>query len=99
MRPPTRGRRCHREDHQRAVGHHRAAPRPLLLGIGEPENIGVKSWEVIAKIAKPVANAPVYVVGEAYSDAQGWVEGALRSAEIVLTRHLGLKPVKTTTAS
>jgi monoamine oxidase len=58
-------------------------------------NIGVKSWEVIAKIAKPVAKAPVYVVGEAYSDAQGWVEGALRSAEIVLTTHLGLPPVKT----
>lgn len=60
-------------------------------------NIGVRSWEVIPKIAKPVASAPVYVVGEAYSDAQGWVEGALRSAEIVLTGHLGLPRVKTGT--
>lgn len=59
-------------------------------------NIGVKSWEVIPKIAKPVASVPVYVVGEAYSDAQGWVEGALRSAEIVLTTHLGLPPVNPT---
>jgi monoamine oxidase len=57
-------------------------------------NIGVKSWEVIPRMAKPVASSPVYVVGEAYSDAQGWVEGALRSAEIVLTKHLGLPPVK-----
>src|SRR4029077_16914838 len=60
-------------------------------------NIGVKSWEVIPKIAKPVASAPVYVVGEAYSDAQGWVEGALRSAAIVLHKHHVLPPFKTTT--
>ena len=52
--------------------------------------IGVKSWEVIPKMAHPVAGAPVYVCGEAYSDAQGWVEGALRTAELVLTGHLGL---------
>lgn len=56
-------------------------------------NIGVKSWEVMPKIAKPVASAPVYVVGEAYSDAQGWVEGALRMSELVLTTHLGLSPI------
>jgi monoamine oxidase len=60
-------------------------------------NIGVKSWEVMAKIAQPVAGAPVYVIGESYTDAQGWVEGALRSAEIVLTDHLGLPKVKPTT--
>lgn len=53
-------------------------------------NIGVKSWRVMPKIAHPVATAPVYVCGEAYSDAQGWVEGALRTAELVLTKHLKL---------
>lgn len=56
-------------------------------------NIGVKSWEVIPQMVKPVAGAPVYVCGEAYSDAQGWVEGALRTAEILLTEHLQLPPV------
>ena len=62
-------------------------------------NIGVKSWEVIDRMAQPVEGAPVYVVGEAYSDAQGWVEGALRSAEIVLTTRLGLPPVRPTTGT
>jgi hypothetical protein len=32
----------------------------------------------------------VYVLGEAYSGAQGWVEGALTTAELVLTDHLGI---------
>ncbi|HAL28340.1 MAG TPA: amine oxidase [Chloroflexi bacterium] len=53
-------------------------------------NIGVKSWRVIPKMAHPVSTIPAYVCGEAYSDTQGWVEGALRTAEIVLTKHLGL---------
>jgi monoamine oxidase len=53
-------------------------------------NIGVKSWRVIPKMVHPVAGMPVYVCGEAYSDAQGWVEGALRTAEIALTKHFGL---------
>jgi monoamine oxidase len=53
-------------------------------------NIGVRSWTVIPKMLHPVADAPVFVCGEAYSDAQGWVEGALRTAELVLTKHLGL---------
>jgi monoamine oxidase len=56
-------------------------------------NIGVRSWRVIPKMAHPVPSVPVHVCGEAYSDSQGWVEGALRSAEIVLTKHLGLAKI------
>ncbi len=56
-------------------------------------NVGVKSWRVIPKMANPVPPLPVYVCGEAYSDSQGWVEGALRTAEIVLTKHLGLPQI------
>lgn len=55
-------------------------------------NIGVRSWEVIPRMVQPVPGAPVYVCGEAYSGAQGWVEGALQTAEAVLTEHLGLGP-------
>lgn len=62
-------------------------------------NVGVRSWQVIPKMAHPVAKAPVYVCGEAYSDAQGWVEGALRTAEIVLTKHLGLRKIPLPKAS
>lgn len=56
-------------------------------------NQAVRSWEVIPRMAHPVTDVPMYVCGEAYSDAQGWVEGALQTAEMVLTRHLGLAPV------
>ena len=53
-------------------------------------NIGVKSWEVIPAISRPRADLEVYICGEAYSDGQGWVEGALQTAEIVLQKHFGL---------
>ena len=29
---------------------------------------------------------PLYICGEAYSDAQGWVEGALQTADMMLEK-------------
>jgi monoamine oxidase len=52
-------------------------------------NIGVKSWEVKHDIIQPLAGKPLFICGEAYSDAQGWVEGALQTADYVLEK-LGL---------
>ncbi|RDU98013.1 flavin monoamine oxidase family protein [Trinickia dinghuensis] len=52
-------------------------------------NIGVKSWEVKQKITQPMSGKPLFICGEAYSDAQGWVEGALQTADLVL-RKFGL---------
>ncbi|HEX2091785.1 MAG TPA: FAD-dependent oxidoreductase [Longimicrobiaceae bacterium] len=49
-------------------------------------NIGVKSWDVIKRIVQPQPGVPVYVCGEAYSDAQGWVEGALQTADLMLRK-------------
>lgn len=49
-------------------------------------NIGVKSWEVKDKITKPLDDSALYICGEAYSDAQGWVEGALQTADIMLSK-------------
>lgn len=49
-------------------------------------NIGVKSWEVKERIIKPLDVCPLYICGEAYSDAQGWVEGALQTADMMLAR-------------
>lgn len=49
-------------------------------------NIGVKSWEVRNEIVQPEEELALYVCGEAYSDAQGWVEGALQTADLVLQR-------------
>lgn len=51
-------------------------------------NIGVKSWEVKAQITQPVNGVQLYICGEAYSDAQGWVEGALQTADIMLRKLL-----------
>ncbi len=51
-------------------------------------NIGVKSWEVRDKIVHPIADREMYICGEAYSDAQGWVEGALQTADIMLKNLL-----------
>ena len=52
-------------------------------------NIGVKSDEVKHQIVQPSAERPLYICGEAYSDAQGWVEGALQTADLTLEK-LGL---------
>lgn len=49
-------------------------------------NIGVKSWEVKQQIVKPLTDRALYICGEAYSDAQGWVEGALQTAEMMLEK-------------
>ncbi|NEP58334.1 MAG: FAD-dependent oxidoreductase [Symploca sp. SIO2G7] len=55
-------------------------------------NIGVKSWDVKHQIVKPLPPKPLYICGEAYSDAQGWVEGALQTAEMVL-KHFEIDPL------
>jgi monoamine oxidase len=55
-------------------------------------NIGVKSWEVQQRIVRPLDDRPLYICGEAYSDAQGWVEGALQTADAMLA-HFGIAPL------
>jgi hypothetical protein len=54
---------------------------------------GANDIEIIPQLAKPFAKLDVYTCGEAFSDQQGWVNGALRSAEIVLTKYFGLAPL------
>ena len=61
-------------------------------------DFGVHQWglhaddgEVMAYLTEPLPN--LYVCGEAYSDYQGWVEGALRSANLVLAKGFKLKPI------
>ena len=99
------------EVHRQMVELHglRAAPRPYAAAYrdwGEdPYGGGVnfwkihaRSWEVIPAIARPRADVPVYICGEAYSNGQGWVEGALQTAEIVLQDHFHLPPPDWVTA-
>jgi len=53
-------------------------------------NVGCPSWDLVPRIIHPRPDVPVYIVGEAYSDHQGWVEGALRTSEMLLQQHFGL---------
>ncbi|HEX8213196.1 MAG TPA: FAD-dependent oxidoreductase [Longimicrobium sp.] len=55
-------------------------------------NIGVQSWDVKERIVQPFDGRALYICGEAYSDAQGWVEGALQTADMMLAK-LGLAPL------
>lgn len=50
-----------------------------------------RSWEVIPRVRRPVPDANVYVCGEAFSSNQGWVVGAINTAERVLDTYLGMK--------
>jgi Flavin containing amine oxidoreductase len=54
--------------------------------------IGYRSTETMKLMTQPRPDFPCYVCGEAYSQGQTWVEGALQTAEIVLQSHFGLKP-------
>ena len=47
--------------------------------------------QVIEKMVEPLPN--LYTCGEAYSDYQGWVEGALRSANLVLKKGFNIEPI------
>jgi hypothetical protein len=46
--------------------------------------------QVMWQMRKPVAEHDIYIVGEAYSYNQGWVEGALDTAESTLRQFFGL---------
>ncbi|MEO6935158.1 MAG: hypothetical protein ABI171_07420 [Collimonas sp.] len=45
------------------------------------------------RIIQPLGQQPLYICGEAYSDAQGWVEGALQTADMMLAKF-GLEALK-----
>jgi len=47
-------------------------------------NVGARSWEIRDKLLRPFFHANLFTCGEAFSSEQGWIEGALKSAERVL---------------
>ena len=55
-------------------------------------NVGVRPDQVAKQILQPDPSQSLYVCGEAYSFDQGWVEGALDTAEQVVTL-LGADPL------
>lgn len=52
--------------------------------------IGTRAREVAARMRQPTPGDPLYICGEAWSHQQGWVEGALETADGVLETALGL---------
>ncbi|MDQ4125765.1 MAG: FAD-dependent oxidoreductase [Actinomycetota bacterium] len=62
---------------------------PPYEGAWHSWNVGAKSWEVLPRLAQPVPGEEIYVCGEACSSYQGWMEGALETAETVVRRIAG----------
>lgn len=48
-------------------------------------------WEIMPQMRHPVKNANIYICGEAYSNRQGWVQGALNSTERMLEDNFNLE--------
>lgn len=53
--------------------------------------VGANDRQVITDMTEVLPN--LYTCGEAFSDYQGWVEGALRSADLVLKKGFFLQPL------
>ncbi len=63
----------------------------------DPYGAGYHAWkagykvnEVMPYMRKPLPNENIHICGEAYSDLQGWIEGAFCEAEKMLETHFGL---------
>lgn len=50
---------------------------------------GREFWEIMPRL-RGIEGENVHICGEAYSIGQGWVEGALQTAELMLKEHFGL---------
>jgi lysine 2-monooxygenase len=53
---------------------------------------GYRSWESTVRMYRPLPNRSLHVCGEAWSEAQGWVEGALAATEAMLQQEFKLSP-------
>ena len=77
--------------------HHPNAPAPLgsafmdwgvhpFGGAWHSWNPCAKSWEALSRLIKPDEHENIYICGEAFSNYQGWMEGALETAELVIEK-------------
>lgn len=71
------------------------------LGPADQVGYGVHQWalhaddrQVMRDLIEPLPG--LFTCGEAFSDYQGWVEGALRSTDLVLREGFGLEPISET---
>jgi monoamine oxidase len=86
---------------QLSLLHHFDVPKPLSATFvnwsADPYgggfhfwNTHVRSWETIPRIRRPVPGVNLFLCGEAFSAKQGWVEGAINTAEMTLETYFGL---------
>jgi lysine 2-monooxygenase len=54
-------------------------------------NVGVDAESIAVSMLQPDSSVPLYICGETYSHDQGWAEGALDTAEQVVSQ-LGVEP-------
>ena len=52
--------------------------------------VGANSAEVIDYLRRPFPDTGLHVCGDAWSNGQGWVEGALETAEAMLVNEFGM---------
>ena len=64
--------------------------RATELGVSVPAGVTADFGAVMARMRRPLLDESIYVCGEAYSNAQGWIEGALQTAEHVLEQEFKL---------
>lgn len=68
------------------------APPSQQFGYGVHQwALGANDKQVMEDLVEPLPN--LFTSGEAFSDYQGWVEGALRSTDLVMKRGFGLFPL------
>ncbi len=53
---------------------------------------GIDPKVAVPRMRQPFGDLPIHICGEAFSYYQGWVEGALSSAELMLEKHFELSP-------
>ncbi|MDH3523742.1 MAG: FAD-dependent oxidoreductase [Acidobacteriota bacterium] len=93
-----------REAHRQVTELHdqRELPLPYTAAFmdwsEDPYGGGWHSWkagfkynEIMPRMRHPVEGENVYICGAAYSSDQGWVEGALETAEQMLTEDMGIE--------
>ncbi|MCF6437586.1 FAD-dependent L-amino acid oxidase [Pseudoalteromonas sp. MMG022] len=67
-------------------------PQSQQFGYGVHQwAVGADDRAVMKELTEPLPN--LFTCGEAFSDYQGWVEGALRSTDLVLQKGFGLAPL------
>lgn len=54
---------------------------------------GVKSQNVIKKIMNPIEGVPLFICGSAFSNSQGWVEGAIETADTMLDKYFSVPSI------